>query len=255
MITFPQERPEIEIARLDEPPFEILCRELRWWFVVPEPGRRRRWAHYEYPQFGLKETEEMEVVGRGKVHGEECHEIRYRLFAPDGSQGREAYAYGAIRDGRPRWFGWWNLSDEAKFYTWRDEDFEHDWGAAYAPRIIDEGRYQWRDDNVLDREAGSSEADSRAEIDGNGAGVWSLRVGASEHRCLRVIDATDYGALAEGYIDAEGRTLLFRRYNSGDRLIEGKKTRDALNGSPTLTLNGVPFHHWYDRLAEEALAV
>jgi hypothetical protein len=253
MSTFPTTEPNIEIARLGETPFEAECRELRWWFIVPEPGRSRRWAFYYYPARRLSSVEEMVTLETGKIHGEECCEMRYRSHTPEGTLQREAYAYGAIREGIANWYAWWHLDDAQKLYTWRDEDFQHDWASAPV-RTADMGFFHWEADDRLVKDP-RPWADP--QVNPIGAGLWLLRIGSQEHRCLRIIEADDPGdeggILLEGFLDESGRVLLSRRYNGPRYRIDGKESQEVLAGHPTLTCNGIPYSLWYDCLPEDGL--
>jgi hypothetical protein len=266
-ITAPATEPEIEVLRLEEPPFEVECRELRWAFIVPEVGERVRRFTYDHPTGRLSEIEEWTVVGQAKVHGKAGSEMRNRNFSASGELQKEAYAYGTLEGGMARWLGWWNISDEEKFFTWKDEGFEWDWGAT-SIRIADVGRFRWLDDAHVER---ASEVDHDPLIDPNGAGLCLLRVGGREHRCLRVLDLNDPSdptdSLLEAFVNAEGRTLMTRRYAAprypihsaycGIRLYSWDGTRmaeDLLRDSPQLHVNGAPYLLWYDWLVEELLA-
>lgn len=263
---FPAQEPEIEVVRLEEPPFEVECRELRWQFIIPEVGESIRRADYDHPSGAITLIEEWAVTGQGQVYGKESREIRNRSYAPDGKLLREAYAYGTLDEGVTRWLGWWNLSDDEKFYTWKDEGFEADWGATPI-RIADVGRYRWLDDRHIERQGGE---ENNPKLDGNGAGLCLLRIGEREHRCLRVIEAGDPSdpadSLLEAFVNAEGRTLLTRRYAApqypvhsqynGIPLYDWEGTRqaqDLLKDSPALVLNGTTYFLWYDCLSERGL--
>jgi hypothetical protein len=262
----PQTEPSIEIVRLDEPPFDVESRELQWGFVIPELGERSRRFCYDHPSRSLTSFEELTVTVKTRIHEREGYEIRQRDYSASGDLRRESYAYGILKDGMAHWLAWWNMSDEAKIITWKDEGFEWDWGAT-PTRITDAGRYRWQDDCHLEQ---SSNVLNLPKVNRNGAGLWLLKVGGREHRCLRVMEVdnpSDFGtSLLEAYVNEDGRTLMTRRYAAphypihsaycGIPLYSWEGTRKAgelLKDSATLLINGTTFYLWYDYVAEIAL--
>jgi len=239
----------------------VQWRELRWWFIVPAPGESRRWATYDWPARELEDISDLEVLGRTRVHEEECFEIRHRSYSSYGEFTREALAYGDLRQGVARWFGWWNMSDERKVYTYLDEGFEHDWGPADPIRLMDVGRYRWIDDQrLVDAEAVSAEhADP---VNRNGAGLWEISVGKTRLRCVRVIEVSPDAAgepcrICDGFVTLDGRGVIMRRYEAPDTTYvwwEGRKASEVLADSPRLVYNGMTYHLWYDSIAEDVLA-
>ena len=111
---FPSVAPPIQMARLDEPAPDVQCNELRWWFIAPEAGQSRRWATYNALGHELIDIYDLEVLGRTRVHEEECFEIRHRYWGREGKIEREGFAYGDLRDGVTQWFGARNLSAERR---------------------------------------------------------------------------------------------------------------------------------------------
>jgi hypothetical protein len=262
----PTTEPEIEILRLDEPPFAVNSRELQWGFIVPEVGESARRYCYDHPSRSMTSFEELTVTVKTRIHEREGYEIRTRDYSSSGDLRRESYAYGILQGGMAHWLAWWNMSDEAKIITWKDEGFEWDWGAT-PTRIVDAGRYHWQDDRRLEL---NREVQSLPKVNRNGAGLWLLKIGGREHRCLRVMEVDDPAragtSLLEAFVNEEGRTLMTRRYAAPQYPIhsaycgiplyswEGTRTaEDLLKDSSKLIINGATFYLWYDYLAEMAL--
>jgi hypothetical protein len=94
-------------------------------------------------------------------------------------------------------------------------------------------------------------------------GVWNVRVGNSTYECLRALAlsfrgrregrtpaqlAAKYSTLVESYINMDGRTVLFRRYNGPACCADKQCSLAGLRSKrcPPLIYNGVEFRLWYD---------
>ena len=66
--------------------------------------------------------------------------------------------------------------------------------------------------------------------------------------CVIMHEAYMGGMVSEKFIDANGRTVLWRRFNANDWRIDhyGKTWDEMLPGSEQLVINGKKYVHWYD---------
>ena len=90
----------------------------------------------------------------------------------------------------------------------------------------------------------------------NGVGVFEVAVGNRRFECLRVINRWQDSprVLAENYIDREGHSVLFRRYNHPVWKLEKYKQRwdEKFPEAQKLIINGEVYVHWYDCLSDVA---
>ena len=63
------------------------------------------------------------------------------------------------------------------------------------------------------------------------------------------------GPLTEQYIDARGRTVLWRRFNRDDWALEryGETWSQRFPENQRITVNGVLYVHWYDCISRDIL--
>jgi hypothetical protein len=257
---FPDERPEIVVACTDDAAFDVDCRELSGWFIVPEPGARARWAIYDQPEWTLSEVTDMRVVGPAEVDGLTGVEIDVRDWTRDGGGApMVATMFARLTEKRVEWLGVLKRSDEGvDLQTFQDEDFEDDWGGTDR-RIADAGGLVREGEGAFRREPGAPEDLV--------AGVCRVVVGGRAFRCLRVLaiqpDPDDeHAIMSEAFVTEEGRTVLRRRYNSsrwarrdGKPVAFGTKPtwEEELPAAARVSVDGVVFVHWYDCLGEFAL--
>lgn len=234
--------PVITLKQLDEPPFEVECREFRWFgLIVPELGQESWATDYEYPGPKFLERREFKVRRKGRVHDVECFEIQGRTYDVEGNLVNESANFAKVDRGYVRSYAFlYAKKENISIYTWKDSGFDEDWG--YDPgepiRIADVGRWRPLDDQHF---TDGSPAPTPPEVHPNGAGLWEVHIGEAVHRCLRVLEPgkSAEGTMVEAFADCHGRTMLMRRYN-GSRWAYGSK-RTLVDGKP---------HEWTELLPD-----
>lgn len=74
--------------------------------------------------------------------------------------------------------------------------------------------------------------------------------------CVMDIQCFNDGVASEQYVDQNGRTVLWRRFNKNDWAIErfgGKLWSEKLPLNEQLIINGEVYVHWYDCLSDYVL--
>ena len=73
--------------------------------------------------------------------------------------------------------------------------------------------------------------------------------------CVMDIAAYDEGVVSEQFLDANGRTVLWRRFNADDWRYGryGKRWSEMYPENETLTVNGETYVHWYDCITDYIL--
>lgn len=174
--------PEISIEPSPERLGPIDCRELRWWFAVPEVGHRSSSAQYD--------SDTAEVTGIRRVVSATAVDSAVELVisgeAPEPENG-QTFRFLCTLDGQyVRWLAVTiETASGSTTTTASDPGFEQAWGPL-GPRQIR-----------------------------TGAGVVTVTVGSRSFTCLRVLesDAIDEShELSEAFVTPAGRTLLYRQY-------------------------------------------
>ena len=244
-IVMPEMRPMISIKPIKNVSFEVDFREDPWYFSVLEVNNKTQWAIYDPPTWKRSYVYNMKVIGKAVVHGEEAFEIQVDeygkgLWNENGSRhytqlGDTFIKYLAVltyRKGIPN------------FDSFLDEQFHEKWGERVPRFWKDEGRFQ--------------------EVEGNqyrtvdpqktgGLGFFDVTIGENTYPCLRVLDADwtngNEGWLVEAFLSREGRTVLFRRYNSIGSGSSSNWLKQA-DDKNLIVLDGVKYIHWYDCISD-----
>ena len=277
---FPERRPEITVSPSTGQPFSIDLRELAWWFIVPELGEQVRWAEYEQTRDGSapKLTEVNSMVARrpAVVHGRECVEIEVDEHAyPDRSglvarnhsldekyQGTRVW--GRLDDTEVQWVAYESTrrgDGTRELQTFLDESWEYNFGS-FARLIEDNDYLTERPDGTFERGPDTPGMFASGLFDVRIGG----RIGEREFECMRVFDidadASESDTVVLSYLNREGRTVLFRRYN-GNRWGKLDQPPHRTGGTEMtweedlphahrLVIDGVTYVHQWDYLTEEA---
>ena len=245
---FPRRLPEITIKPSRGKPFAVACRELLWWFAVPEAGDRTLWAAYDPPDWTLTSVTHMRVTRPAVVDGAEGVEIEITDvgFKAD-SESPIRTIYGRLTPKTSQYLAVVSIEGgKVRLRTFLEEGFERDWGE--EPRLFaDRGYFVARADGTFQR--------TRHDPQAIAAGVF--RVGVADHRftCLRVFHldgapADPHATLIEAYLTKAGRTVLQRHYCQKSR---GKG--HVSQARPPVVIDGVRFGPWYDCLSHIACGI
>jgi len=258
--------PIITLKQLDEPPFEVECREYRpFGFIIPELGQESSATAYDYPGPKFWERRERVVKRKARVHDIECLEIQNRSYNAAGELVSESANFAKIDRAYVRSYAFQYAEGESvRIYTWKDNRFDTDW--EYDPgtpmRIADVGKWHLLDDQHF---TDGEPTPTPPEVYANGAGLWEVRIGEAAHRCLRVLRPGENaeGTMVEFFVDQHGRIMLSRRYNgsrwsygSTRTLIDGKphEWTEILPDAPRLYYNDICFVLWDFSIPDIALS-
>ena len=84
-----------------------------------------------------------------------------------------------------------------------------------------------------------------------------MEIGGKRYDTICVMDMETYngGVASEQFLDQEGRTVLWRRFNRNDWAIEryGRPWSELLPENERITVNGETYVHWYDCITDHIL--
>ena len=90
-----------------------------------------------------------------------------------------------------------------------------------------------------------------------GIGRYTITIGGKSYDTVCVMDIETYncGIVSEQFLDQNGKTILWRRFNRDDWAIDRykKKWSEQLPDNEQLIINGITYVHWYDCITEYIL--
>lgn len=261
MKQFPEILPTYTITKSEQAPFPVKWEELTGWFIVPKLGEKRSWAMYDFPERKRTEVCEMQVVGRAEVHGIEGVEIVSVEYDPmesnriDGQEKAERRFVAQLTDTHCRLLAESHTEDGVKkCYTFLDGDpFLANWGFG-EDNCGNEINLAPKGDIARDAN-GLVTADKPFLIDITGRYTVTINGKTYDTVCVTDCYAYEDGVVSEQYLDQNGRTVLWRRFNRDDWAFGryGKPWTELLPDNERLLVNGQTYVHWYDCITDYIL--
>ena len=262
MQKLPEYIPDYSIERLDAEPFSVRWEELQGWMIVPRVGEKLTWGMYDFPERKRTEYTEMEVIGKAEVHGIEGVEIVAMQFDPadyyrTGALDRVERRFVAqLTDTHSRYLAESHMEDGVrKCYTFLDgEAFLNNWGFGEdnCGNEVD-----LHPKGLLHREGSCITGTIPREVV-DVVGRYRVTIGGKSYDtvCVMDIECFNDAVASEQFVDQNGRTVLWRRFNRDDWAIErfgGKPWSEKLPDNERLTINGETYVHWYDCISDYIL--
>ena len=259
MTKLPKKMPEYTIERLHEDPFFCKWEETQGWLIIPKPGQKLTWAMYDFPQRTRTSWCKMEVVGKAEIHGIEGVEVTAVQYGdgddrdPGFEDSMKRRFVAQLTDTHCRFLAeshWEN--GVRKCYTFLDGDpFLNNWGFGEdnCGNEVD-----LRPKGLLKREGSAITAPKEREIL-DVVGRYAVTINAKRYDTVCVMDVELYNeaVVSEQYIDRNGRTVLWRRFNRDDWATDrfgGKRWSEKLPDNERITINGETYVHWYDCISD-----
>ena len=262
MQKLPEYIPDYSIERLDAEPFSVRWEELQGWMIVPRVGEKLTWGMYDFPERKRTEYTEMEVIGKAEVHGIEGVEIVAMQFDPadyyrTGALDRVERRFVAqLTDTHSRYLAETHMEDGVrKCYTFLDgEAFLNNWGFG-EDNCGNEVNLHPK--GLLHREGSCITGTIPREVV-DVVGRYRVTIGGKSYDtvCVMDIECFNDAVASEQFVDQNGRTVLWRRFNRDDWAIErfgGKPWSEKLPDNERLTINGETYVHWYDCISDYIL--
>ena len=262
MQKLPEYIPDYTIERLNAEPFSVRWEELQGWLIVPRVGQKLTWGMYDFPERKRTEYTEMEVIGKAEVHGIEGVEVVAMQFDPadyyrTGALDRVERRFVAqLTDTHSRYLAETHMEDGVrKCYTFLDgEAFLNNWGFGEdnCGNEVD-----LHPKGLLHR-AGNCVSGTIPREVVDVVGRYRVTIGGKAYDtiCVMDIECFNDAVASEQYVDQNGRTVLWRRFNRDDWANDrfgGKPWSEKLPDNERITINGETYVHWYDCISDYIL--
>lgn len=256
MKRLPELIPEYTIEASTDAPFAVKWEELMGWFLVPKLGEKLSWAMYDIPSRKCSHVYDMKVTGKAKVHGIEGVELTAREASYSDKNDVISRTFVAqLTDTHCRYLATLrNDGDVRNYITFLDGDeFLRNWGfgednCGNATNLNVKGDIR-RTGSVVT----SINKDFLLDI----VGRYTVTIGGKRYDTVCVMDIETYncGVVSEQFLDKNGKTILWRRYNRDDWAIDHYKKRwsEQLPENEKLTVNDTTYVHWYDCITDYIL--
>ena len=254
----PEFMPAYRITPIPEKPFPLVWEELMGWFIVPREGEKLAWAMYDFPERRRGEYVELVCEGRAEIHGIEGTVIRAKEYDAMPCNRIDETDFAArtfvaqLTDTHCRILAESHRSEGVeRLHTFLDgEDFLPNWGfgednCGNEIHISPKGDILREGDRVTAK-------DKPFLLDA--VGRYTVEIGGRtfDTVCVMDIETYDEGMATEQFLDREGRTVLWRRFNRDDWKVKAgdRLWSQRLPENEVLWINGEKYVHWYDCITD-----
>lgn len=250
MAKLPKTMPQYTIEKLDAAPFPCRWEELMGWFTVPRVGQKLSWGIYDAPSGRCTDIYDMEVTGKAKVHGVDGVEIVAKERSLTGGETALKRVFVVqLTESRCRYLAAMRTEGDVRNYiTFLDDEvFMPTWGygednCGHPVELAHVGDIERIGDKVTTK-------DKRFLLDVVGRYRVQINGKSYDTICLMDMDRKDCNVFSEQYIDKNGRTILWRRFNRdgwANDSFGGGRWSQRLPENDRITVNGETYVHWYD---------
>ena len=259
----PEMLPEYTIVKSELPPFSVKWEELPGWSIIPRLGEKLSWALYDFPARKRTEWTDMEVIGKAEIHGIEgvefvAHQYNTEDYFRTGVIEKiERHFVAQLTDTHCRFLAESHLEDGVrKCYTFLDgASFLDNWG--FGPDNCGQ-ETDLRRKGILTREGDVITGEMKPNLQSQDVvGRYTVTINGKTYDtvCVMDIECFDDSVASEQYVDRNGRTVLWRRFNKNDWALHryGKLWTEMLPENQRLLVNGEIYVHWYDWISDYIL--
>ncbi len=253
MKRLPEFMPKYQIQESDGMPFSVKWEELMGWFLVPKLGEKLSWGMYDSPSGKCDSIYEMTVTGKAKVHGIEGVELTAKeIPLSDPEHVTERVFVAQLTDTHCRYLATLRHDGDVKNYiTFLDGDeFLPNWGfgednCGNATNLAVKG-------DIVRQGSVVTGKDQDFLLDIVGRYLVTINGKTYDTVCVMDIETYDAGVVSEQYLDRNGRTILWRRFNRDDWALDryGRPWSEQLPENERITVNGITYVHWYDCITD-----
>lgn len=257
MTKLPKKLPPYTITPSELPPFPVKWEECMGWLIVPKQGESLQWGIYDYPDRTRSEWTDCRVTGLAEVHG-----LRGAEIAAIQHDAHNQYSTGSLNEVERRFVV--QLTDThcrylaenhmeggvRKCFTFLDgEAFLDNWG--FGPDNCGTLTDQHARGTI--RRTGDVITTATAKETMDIVGRYSVTIGGKcfDTVCLMDVESYENAVATEQFLDKNGRTILWRRFNRHD--WQGRNWLEQLPDNDRLTINGETYVHWYDCITDYIL--
>lgn len=257
MTKLPKKLPPYTITPSELPPFPVKWEECMGWLIVPKPGQALHWGMYDYPDKNRSEWTECRVVGHAEVHGLRGVEIAavqhdaQNCYGTGSLDGVERRFVVQLTDTHCRYLAESHIEDAIrKCFTFLDgEVFLNNWG--FGPDNCGTLTDQCARGTI--HRTGDAITTPTAKETMDIVGRYTVTIGLKQYDtvCLMDVESCENAVATEQFLDKNGRTILWRRFNRHD--WQGQNWLERLPDNDRLTINGETYVHWYDCITDYIL--
>ena len=254
MKKLPEFLPEYKIEKINNTPFPVVHQELPGMFVIPRIGETLSFGCYDIPARKQNGSYRLTVSSKVNLHGIDGVAIQQE-YKEDGITERNT-VFAQLSETHCKYLGGISTDNDGNLsiLTFLDADFHEYYGIGEENCGFPTHRKP--EEKILETNEGLlfPEDNDISDI----VGSFRISINEKTYETVRLIDfenSNQGGMLCEYYLDQNGRTILWRRFNRDDWALDRYKTKwsEQLPENERITVNGTTYVHWYDCITDYIL--
>ena len=245
---FPAMMPKLTIEKMNEKPFDVKFEEIPGWLIIPRVGEKTSFAFYDDPDGRFTGMHTMNCIREAEVHGIPCVQVETEYVDEAGQVGDKHSKFMRLTDTHVSYVAEMRVQDNVfHFGSFYDDGWlkNYEVGENNIGREIDQttkGIATLNDDGTI-----TVTKEECPDI----IGRYKVEIGGRSYDTVAILEVCE-GLMTILYVDKNGRTVLFRRYNRFDWKFDRYKAlwTDKLPNSEVLIVNGEKYVHWYDCISD-----
>lgn len=254
MKQMPQNMPFYKISRNNKQPFAVKHEELPGMFIIPRVGEKCSFSLYDLPEWKQDGTYQLTVTGNVVIHGVYGVEITSEYQDANGTEKRTIYAQ--LTDAYCRYLGgsYTDSNGIRHMMTFLDDSFAEVYrigkdNRGFPVNRTCQGLFTETDSGIL-----ADITDDLSDI----CGRFTVHIAGKAYDTIRILDLEHSAQgmmLCEYYVDRNGHTVLWRRFNQDNWALDRyqRTWTERYPDHDRLLINNEVFVHWYDCVTDYIL--
>jgi len=246
---FPKIMPELKIKRLDKPPFKVKYEEISSWLIIPRVGEKSSFAFYDDPDQRLTGIARVECVREAMIHGIPC--VQADIEEIEGEKTTKHTEFMRLTETHVSYVAEMRIEDDSFYFG---SFYDDEWLSRYRMGENNIGREIHQEAKGIAVLSSNSTIAVSKEGCADIIGRYTVQIGSRSFDTVALLEIYE-GMATISYIDQNGRTALFRRYNRFDWKIGHYKMSwtEKLPNSEVIIINNDKYVHWYDCVSDFVL--
>ncbi|MBR3589357.1 MAG: sigma-70 family RNA polymerase sigma factor [Clostridia bacterium] len=254
MKKLPDILPAYKITKSELSPFEVKCEELKGLSIIPKTGEKSIWGTYNGKTGKCEDYTETKVCGKAEIHGIEGVEITSVQHNLISNTQRRTDFVAQLTDTHCRYLAATHYDkDTKKQFTFLDDIFMKNW--AFGENNIG-NEIHLKPNGLINRIDDNITTNNTKEVS-DITGRYTVEICGKKYDtvCVMNVGHFDNCLAIEQYIDKNGRTVLWRRFNKNNWAFKryNKTWDEMLPDNEKLIINDEVFVHWFDCITDYIL--
>ena len=246
---FPKIMPDFKIEKMNELPFKVKYEEIAGWLIIPRVGEKSSFAFYDDPGKQLTGINTMDCVREAVIHEIPCVQVDVEENE-DGKISKHT-KFMRLTETHASYVAEMKIKDNSFYFS---SFYDDEWLSRYEVGENNIGREINQEAKGIARINNDDTITVDKEECADIIGRYNVNIGSRSFDTVAILEICE-GIMTILYVDQNGRTVLFRRYNRFNWKTDRYKAlwTEKFPNSEMLIVNNDKYVHWYDCISDYVL--